>query len=186
MNPRHKNYLLLTLFITFLFLAFSLYNDLTSEVHPQPDSQSQIDRQNSAISAPDFIVYDRQEQEVKLSDFKGQPVVLNFWASWCSPCRQEMPHFNQIFTEAGDDVVFMMVNLVDGQRETKSKGINYVDEQKYVFPIYFDIEQTAAQAYAVSSIPTTLFIDRNGNIAKSYQGPISQNTLREGIKLIKG
>lgn len=189
MNSRVKNYLYLTIFIAFLGLAYNLYNNLSSDFQSRTEKQQQndVNKENNslAIAAPDFIVYDRQGREVKLSDFKGKPVVLNFWASWCPPCRREMPYFNQIYTEVGEEVLFMMVDLVDGQRETITKGKAYVDEQKYVFPIYFDNEQAAAQAYGVNSIPTTLFINQHGNIVKAYQGPINQDTLLAGISFIK-
>jgi peroxiredoxin len=77
------------------------------------------------------------------------------------------------------------VDLVDGQRETKETGAQYIEEQGFSFPVYFDVEQEAASAYGILSIPTTLFIDKDGYIVTGVQGAIDAKTLRKGIDLIK-
>jgi peroxiredoxin len=136
--------------------------------------------------APDFSVYDSQGNAVKLSDFTGKPVVLNFWASWCPPCRSEMPHFNEVYSTVKDELVFMMVDLTDGQRETQATGQKYVDKQGYDFPVYFDKRQQAAAAYDISSIPTTFLINREGNIVKVYRGSIDKDTLQEAVNTLIG
>jgi thiol-disulfide isomerase/thioredoxin len=122
---------------------------------------------------------------VKLSDFIGKPVVLNFWASWCPPCKGEMPEFDAVYKEVGEDVAFLMVDLVDGQRETKEKGAEYIKEQGFTFPVYFDVNQDAAATYGIMSIPTTIFIHKDGNVITGVQGAIDAETLRKGIELIK-
>jgi len=122
---------------------------------------------------------------VKLSDFAGKPVVLNFWASWCPPCKSEMPHFNTVYQDQKDEVVFLMIDQTDGQRETKAKGLQYVADQGFDFPIYFDTELEASTAYGISSIPTTLFINPAGKIVNGYRGAIDEATLRSGIESIK-
>jgi len=96
-----------------------------------------------------------------------------------------MPHFEKVFRQEKDDVVFIMVDMVDGQRETTAKGKKYVSDNGYSFPVYFDTEQDAAYAYGISSIPSTLFIDREGNIIQGYQGAIDEKTLLSAINLIK-
>ncbi len=137
------------------------------------------------VAAPDFIVQNADGQEISLSDMKGNPVVLNFWASWCPPCKGEMPEFQTVWEEVGSDVEFMMVDMVDGQRETMQTGSAYIEEQGYTFPVYYDVSQEAAIAYGVTSIPTTYFIDKDGNIAAGAQGAIDEATLREGLHLIQ-
>jgi len=139
----------------------------------------------SKVTAPDFTVYDSKGKAVKLSDLKGKPVIVNFWASWCPPCKGEMPDFNKVYAEAGNEVQFMMVDLVDDERETQEKGAQYVKSQGFSFPVYFDNKQDAANVYEISSIPSTVLIDKNGIIVNEYVGAIDIETLRKGIQTLK-
>jgi len=96
-----------------------------------------------------------------------------------------MPIFNEVYADSKNDIVFLMIDLVDGQRETQAKGQQYVDDQGFSFPIYFDNDQEAGSAYKISAIPTTLFIDSDGNIVSSNQGAINKEALISGIDSIK-
>ena len=136
------------------------------------------------IVAPDVTVYDENGKEVRLSDFSGKPVVLNFWASWCGPCKNEMPHFEKLYTERGEEVQFLMVNVTDGMQETKEQAMAYLQNEKYTFPVCFDSELDATRAYAVHSFPTTYFIDANGNIMTYVIGMINEPTLRKNVRLL--
>jgi len=136
------------------------------------------------VAAPDFTVVDISGNEVRLSDLKGQPVVLNFWASWCPPCKEEMPHFNTVFEELGSEVHFMMVCLADGARETTETGAAYVSEMGFSFPVYFDVTGEASIAYGLQSIPATYFIDSKGYLATMAAGSIPESTLRMGVSYI--
>ena len=117
---------------------------------------------NKLPSAPDFTVYDREGNPVKLSSLEGKPVVLNFWASWCGPCRGEMPDFEEVYQAMGSEVQFVMVNLTDGNTETKESALAFLNEAGYQFPVYFDLDGEAAEAYHIRSIPTTYFINSQG------------------------
>lgn len=134
---------------------------------------------------PDFTVFDAKGNSVKLSDYAGKPIVVNFWASWCPPCKEEMPSFNKQYAKNKDKVVFLMVDLVDGQRETQAKGQTYYNSQGFSFPIYFDNQQQAAKAYTVSTIPVTLFIDSNGKIVKKNIGKMTEEKIAQAIESIK-
>ena len=142
--------------------------------------------EESAQSNParDFTVYDKDGKEVKLSDLKGMPVVLNFWASWCPPCKSEMPTFNAIAKEYEGKVAFMMVNLTDGVSETQESAQSYIDSMGFTFPVYFDLMSEAAYTYGIQSIPTTFFIDADGNVVASYVGAMEARTLLTGIAMI--
>ncbi|MBR0598486.1 TlpA family protein disulfide reductase [Sinanaerobacter chloroacetimidivorans] len=185
MNSKSKTIIGAVAFIVFLVFAYFAYTTLSDNYNKKetlPDTSSSQNATKQA--APDFTVYDAQGNEVRLSDFKGKPVVLNFWASWCPPCKGEMPHFNEVYADEKDNVVFIMVDMVDGQRETQKKGQQYVGDQGFDLPVYFYNQQQAAATYGISSIPTTVFIDKDGNIVTGYQGAIDKETLLDGIKSI--
>lgn len=137
------------------------------------------------MKALDFTMEDKDGKEVKLSDFEGKPVVVNFWASWCPPCKEEMPDFEKVWNEMGDEVTFLMVNMTDGQRETVEKGKKYIEKNDFSFPVYYDVNQEAAYGYAVTSLPTSLFIDKDGYVITGAKGMIDEATLRKGISMIQ-
>ncbi len=132
-------------------------------------------------NAPDFTVLDANGKKIRLSDNFGKPIVINFWATWCPPCKQELPDFEKLHKEYGDRVVFMMVNLTDGYRDTIDGTKRFVSKNGYTFPLYFDTEYSGAVAYNVSSIPQTTFIDANGNVYSTRIGAMNESVLRSYI-----
>lgn len=133
--------------------------------------------QTPADPAPDFTVYTQDGQAVKLSDYHGKPIVLNFWASWCGPCKSEMPAFQAAYEELGEQIQFLMVNLTTGY-ETMDTATAFLTEAGYTFPVLFDTQSSGAAAYRVSSIPATYFIDAEGNIVASHIGAMNEAALR--------
>lgn len=136
-----------------------------------PEDQEQL--QPAGFPSVDFSVYDREGNQVSLSDMQGKPIVVNFWATWCGPCKSELPAFQQAYETYGDDVVFMMVDMVQGRTETKAGAIEYVDGQGYTFPLYFDEDQTAVTAYEIGAVPASYFFDAQGNLVESHVGAMS-------------
>ena len=128
--------------------------------------------------APDFAVDNGQGSITKLSDFAGKPVVVNFWASWCPPCRSELPAFDSLYAEYGDRIQFMMVDLTDGNRETMPGVKVFVTEQGFQFPVYYDTTASAANAYQIYSIPVTIFVRPDGTLAAQQIGAMQEATLR--------
>ncbi len=179
MNNKIKTLLIVVGLVALIGVAYFAYTRLAPSYQPNSQEPS-----GEKIESPDFTVTDPNGNSVKLSDFEGEPVVLNFWASWCPPCLAEMYDFNELYQEKGQEVSFLMVNMTDGQRETKEKAITYIDREGFAFPVYFDLDQNAAIAMEVSSIPTTYFIDRDGFIVSGYRGGIDKAMLQEGIDLI--
>lgn len=156
----------------------------TPETTPTPSQDPANNTDTNVNKAPDFTVYTAAGDEVHLSDFVGKPVVLNFWASWCGPCKSEMPLFQEMYDTYGEEIAFMVVNLTDGYSETVETAQAYIDEAGYTFPVYFDTEQDAAYTYYVMSIPTTYFIDAGGNLIAYGQGALSEESFKQGLSML--
>ena len=159
-----------------------------SQQETETTSSSETTSEESAahepVLAPDFTVYDRDGNEVQLSDYTGKPIVLNFWASWCGPCQMEMPDFHEKYLELGQDVHFLMVNMTDGSRETVDSASAFVDKNAYNFPVFYDTAVDAAMTYGVRSLPTTYFINAKGHAIAQATGSINAETLQRGIDMI--
>ncbi len=172
--------------------AYVLYNKLsgdyitTSPVQTTAESNKHSEQSNdeSDYAAPDFTVLDYNGSQVNLSDFKGKPVVMNFWATWCFYCKEEMPDFNEAFKKY-PDVEFLMINATDGYRETVDSAKKYIEDENFDFNVYFDTELEAVNAYYVNSFPTTFFIDENGNLVTYANGMLDYDSLEKGIELIR-
>ena len=149
-----------------------------------PDEIPESIQSQTVQPAPDFTVSDAERNPVKLSDFRGKPVIVNFWASWSGPCRMETPAFEKMYKKYGNDIEFFMVNMTDGQRETMEIAKEFVENSGYSFPVCFDINQEAAYTYYVNSIPMTLFIDAEGNLVNYMRGAINEDILEKNISLI--
>ena len=134
--------------------------------------------------APDFTVYDSEGNSVKLSDFRGKPVVLNFWASWCGPCKAEMPDFEEAFKTYGDKIHFVMVNMTDGNSETVESASDFIAKSGYTFPVYFDTDSHAAAQYGIRSIPCTYFLDGAGYAVAMGSGTLQAEEIARGISMI--
>ena len=134
--------------------------------------------------APDFRLTDLDGRVVMLSDFRGKTVVLNFWASWCPPCREEMPEFQALWdargAEGSDDLVVLAVNFL--RDDTVGAATNFIQANDFTFPVIFDTTRgEVAARYGVRGLPATFFIDRNGIVRTTALGPVFGNLLETGI-----
>ena len=148
------------------------------------DSDDTTADNNTPFTAPDFTVYDREGNIVRLSDFHGKPVVLNFWASWCGPCKSEMPDFEEVYKEYGEEIHFVMINLTDGDRETMDTATTFLDNSGYTFPVYYDKDYDASYTYQVYGIPVTYFINAEGHLIAQGTSALDSETIIRGIEMI--
>lgn len=161
-------------FALFLVGAVLLYNYLKDR-----NEGSEATYEVEKRIAVDFTAMDEEGNSVRLFDYFGKPVVVNFWASWCPSCKAEMPDFNELYKERGSEVNFLMVDMTDGLRETVEIGKAHVEEQGFDFPVLFDTDSSGAMAYSITSIPTTLFINRDGEIVATVYGTMSKDKIME-------
>jgi thiol-disulfide isomerase/thioredoxin len=175
-------------FIAAALFAYRYLSGRTGDAAAQSGAgySSQGGGESDKPAAPDFTVYDKDGDKVSLSDNLGTPVVINFWASWCPPCRSELPDFDAAAADYDGKVVFMMVNLTDGQRETKEKALQFMEDNGYNFNILLDSDHDAATAYGINSIPTTIFVDRDGHVSAGYTGAISRGTIDSEVEKLLG
>ena len=182
--------------VALLIGAYVLYDRLKDDYAPdanlvpviEPTQDTSAEELQSEQTEPnvqttaDFTVYDTDGNAVQLSDFFGKPIVLNFWASWCPPCKSEMPHFEEAYL-ANPDVQFLMVNMTSSDDIDDAK--NYIKEQGYTFPVLFDTTGDAGYVYQATSLPMTLFIDKNGTLITYAVGALSAENLATGISYIQ-
>ncbi len=133
--------------------------------------------------APNIILNDLESKPVLLSDFKGKKhIIVNFWATWCPPCKEEMPLFQKLYSENMDRLVVLGVNLQEDPATIKK----LLDEYKITFPILLDPDAEIKKLYNVITQPVSYFIDKDGIIVDKKQGPLTPEEINEKVdKLLK-
>lgn len=158
------------------------------EVTSPSDGEGQSDEAEPTVGlttgniAPDFELETLNGETVKLSDYRGQRVMVNFWATWCPPCRAEMPDI-QKFHEANDDIVILAINLT--QTEPNIQQVqDFVGEFGLTFPVLLDVDIQVATTYEIQPIPSSFLIDSNGIIQFSAFGPLTYEMMTEKFEMM--
>lgn len=176
--------------------AIMLYNGVKNEIETYNSkekveiSQSQTDSPNNEeetkIEALDFTLHDQYGKEHTLREYKGKTIFLNFWATWCPPCREEMPYIEELYKEYNknnDEVVILGVASPNLGKEKDQEYIeDFLKQGDFTFPVVFDEGGTLTYAYGFSSLPSTLIIDKEGYITKYIPGGMNKETMQSLIE----
>ncbi|MCB2296505.1 TlpA disulfide reductase family protein [Clostridium tagluense] len=142
------------------------------------DSSTVKSSDASKIASLNFNLKDLNGKDVSLNDFKGKKVFLNFWASWCPPCKAEMPDIEKLYQQTKDsDLVILSVNIGEDKATAKS----FIDNNKYNFTVLVDSNQNVAAQYNISALPTSFFIDKEGNIVSTIKGGMTLEQMKNNI-----
>ncbi len=193
--PKSDNKILLVLIMVLAILVGTSYY----ERYQTPDAKQSTQPETTTDSgtgsgkavkgklAPEISLDDLNGQPVKLSDYRGKVVIVNFWASWCRPCKSEMPDLDEAAREfsQGSEAVLLTVNLTDGSRETAETAREYVADHRLALTVLLDIQSRAANAYSITSIPTTYIIDRQGVVVNSIAGPTTKAALKQYVEQLR-
>ena len=129
----------------------------------------------------DFKLKDLDGKELSLSDLKGKKVFINFWATWCPPCKAEMPEIEKIYQETkNSDLVIVAIEIGEPLSTVKP----FINNNKYNFKVLLDLDQSVATKYGISAIPTSYFIDKTGNIVSKNVGAMDIDQMKASIKAL--
>ena len=171
---------------TFAYRTLSRLTEPTVPYAPSAQSDLTGDAQDNA-AAPDFTVYNADGSTATLKEKQGKPVFINFWATWCPPCRSELADINKAYETYGDNIEFMMVDLTDGYNGEDQPTVEaFVAENGYSFPVYFDLDSSAAMAYGVRSIPTTVLVGADGTLLHTQMGAMSDSQIEQLMQSLLG
>ncbi len=176
--PQLRKYMVVG--IAVLLLSLSLACAASSFLPEQNDSATDEQEHTSANGemAPNFTLMTPGGDEVELNEFQGRPVVLNFWTSWCGPCRMEMPDFQEVhqtYSEAG--LVILGVNV----EETSGTVTNYADELGLTFTLLLDSKGSVSESYQIRAFPTTFFLDTSGVIRHVQVGTMAKADIEHAL-----
>ncbi|WP_455210020.1 TlpA disulfide reductase family protein [Kaarinaea lacus] len=131
--------------------------------------------------APDFTLKSLKGSNLKLSEFRGDVVMINFWATWCGPCRQEMPILNDLYLKYRDTGFTLLgVNV----EKNSSKAADMIRDLRVVYPVLFDTDNKVSKLYEVNDMPTTVLVDRDGNMRYLHRGYV-QGTEDEYVRQVR-
>lgn len=138
------------------------------------------EKHTSNVLAPDFELVNLEGERVTLSDFRGKAVLVNFWATWCPPCRAEMPLIDEFAEQHTQELVVLAVNAGEGESEVRS----FIQAHDLDFVFLLDLENSVATLYRVRGFPTSLFIDPQGQLQATHIGELNAKLMANYLKKI--
>ena len=164
----------------------NIRNENLNEGNIVENNEQAQENEENKIEPIDFTLYDQYGNRHTLSEYKGKIVFLNFWATWCPPCRGEMPHMEELYNEYNknqDDVVILGVASPNLGREGNENDIkDFLSEEGYTFPVVLDNNGAMVYDYGISAFPTTFIIDKEGYITKYIPGAMDKSTMQNVIE----
>lgn len=135
-------------------------------------------------TAPDFKLPTLEGEQIKLSDFRGKKVIMNMWASWCPPCKAEMPDLQSFYIDhQAEGIEVFGINLTEAEKN-KQDVTHFIEEYELTFPIVLDEKSQTADLYEVTTIPTTYIVDSKGKIAQKIVGMVTYERVKEIISKV--
>ena len=195
--------LLLTLFSGALILngcstkeqQTSSENSTTSTSTSSSSNSEQKNSNSQSQTAFDFTAKDVNGKDVKLSDFKGKKVYINVWASWCGPCKIEMPGLEKVYQKHKDekDFVFLSITSPSGEEfkntkpadQDKETILGVAEQKKITYPILFDVNDRFMINYSIRAFPTHIFVNSDGTLMEQFPGIMDESTLENKLKNLK-
>lgn len=177
-----KKILFSILFVTAIaIMAINFFSDnqsATVTTNPTTPVSTQSQSLDRGAPAPNFTLTDQNGETVQLSDYRGKKVILNFWATWCPPCRAEMPHMQEFHEDQdNNDVEIVAVNLT--AQDNGAEAIqSFIDEFGLTFTMPMDELGNVANTYQIRTVPTTYILNTKGEIAQKIVGPMDAQIMK--------
>lgn len=160
--------------VAILIVVFMNQGESTETMQMDQVDEDKLPGLKVGVKAPDFELVNLNGEKVKLSDFHGEKVMLNFWATWCPPCKEEIPDMEKFYAAHGDEINILAVNL-DPENDVEG----FLKKMNATFPVVIDEGRQAMSKYDVLTIPTTFFIDEEGIIRKKHLGAMTFEMMKE-------
>lgn len=151
------------------------YNNKQNEQSKVSESESKEEKDKKYPKAPEFTLTDLKNKKVSLSDYKGKYVMINFWATWCSACKSELPDLEKFYNENKNNKDFKILTIDVG--ENKDVVEKFMKENKYNFDVLLDKNTEVSYDYTATALPTTVLIDKEGYIKKIILGAMNKNSM---------
>lgn len=174
---RNRKWIQLSILVVFLIIvAFTIWQSLSTIDRPIERSEELLNQ-----AAPAFTASALDGKRYSIEELRGKAVVLNFWASWCAPCRNEMPLLNQKYLEHKQDgLIVLGLNIAENKQTIKG----FVDQMKLQFPVLMDNQSEVEKKYGINPLPTTFFISRDGMVDSIHIGELDEQAIDRYIKKI--